>query len=147
MTGVLFGMEILIYVLMKAFHTGMVENDLNYILFYILTPSLINVGCVLAARFAVLGECTVQRKSQALIFCILCICLVTATMMTERYSIISLLNDSAVLSCSACILMICSCLRKVSDCFSIFRSNWFLQLKSSIVFLTLFLTIESTNGL
>ena len=79
MTGVLFGMEILIYVLMKAFHTGMVENDLNYILFYILTPSLINVGCVLAARFAVLGECTVQRKSQALILCILCICLVTAT--------------------------------------------------------------------
>ena len=52
MTGVLFGMEILIYVLMKAFHTGMVENDLNYILFYILTPSLINVGCVLGVHGA-----------------------------------------------------------------------------------------------
>lgn len=79
MAAVLFFMEILIYVLMKVFRTRMARSDLNYILIFILTPSLIDVICVLAARFVVLGKSGAQRKNQTLILCILCICLVAAT--------------------------------------------------------------------
>lgn len=135
MTGVLFVMEIMIYVMMKVFHAQMRRSDLNYILLYIVTPSLINVGCVLTARLAVMGKIAVRRKNQALILCILCICLVASTfhgffLMTSCTFVIpvivSVMFDSRRLTGGTTVLSALFMLAGVGTA-NLFDSTWSLE--------------------
>ncbi len=77
--GVLFATEIVMWIVMPRLGVPLKYNGLAYVMLYILLPSVMNLVFVLITRGIVHGQCGERVKNLAIIFCLLCICLVVAS--------------------------------------------------------------------
>lgn len=77
--GLLFITEIVMWIVMPRLVNTIKCAGIGYVMLYILLPSVLNLIFVLITRGIVLGQCEERKKNLAIIFCLLCICLVVAT--------------------------------------------------------------------
>lgn len=77
--GVLFATEIVMWIVMPRLGVTLKYNGPAYVMLYILLPSVMNLVFVLITKGIVHGQCGERVKNLAIIFCLLCICLVVAS--------------------------------------------------------------------
>ena len=77
--GVLFAAEIVMWIVMPRLGILMKYTGWNYVILYVLLPSALNLVIVMITRGIVLGQCSDRKKNFAIVFGLICICLVVTT--------------------------------------------------------------------